>query len=107
MNLLDFKPKDVENFISQFRTYDESGDVRLTFLNGMCYWFAYIIAGRFPGMELVYEPVDCHWLATADGHYYDIRGDVTRLYSDGRQFYSEEYALEINSIVEGTILKIN
>ena len=93
----------VEDFIKQFRQYGED-EVVATFTQGMCYWFAYILCGRFPGMEIVYEPIEGHFMAQAQGRLFDIRGDVTDLYR-GMEFYSEKFCLEIPSIVKGAILK--
>ena len=89
---------EVEDFIRKFKSYE---------LNGFCYWFAYMLAGRFVGAEIYYEPIDGHFITEIDGRLYDIRGDVTDLYPPPRNFYSEEYCLECQSIVDGCILKIS
>ena len=98
---------EVEDFIRKFKIYDQNGVLESTFLNGFCYWFAYILAGRFVGAEIYYEPIDGHFITEIDDRLYDIRGDVTDLYPPPRNFYSEEYCLECPSIVDGCILKIS
>ena len=103
---INYDKNDVSAFIEQFKSRDD-GSVTATFMDGQCYWFAFVLGGRFTDMDLVYEPIEGHWLATVAGQYFDIRGDVTHLYAAGHELYSEDYALEIRSIVEGTILKIN
>lgn len=97
---------EVEAFIKHFRAYD-TGEVTDTFRKGMCYWFAYMLSGRFLGAEIVYEPIEGHFLTQLNGRLYDIRGDVTDQYLGLRpNMYSEEYCLDIPSIVEGCILKV-
>lgn len=57
-----------------------------TFTSGCCYWFAYILNQEF-GLEIVYEPIEGHFLARDSSNkkyvsLYDVRGDVTQLYKD-------------------------
>lgn len=63
----------VLDFIGHFK---EAQD---TFLYGMCYWFAYILWGRFGG-TMMYEQVDNHFVQEIGGRLYDVSGDVTELY---------------------------
>lgn len=51
-----------------------------TFMNGCCYWFAHILRERFSGGDILYEMIDGHFLWKYEGHYYDVRGDVTDRY---------------------------
>ncbi len=67
----------VIRFIDRFRP------ARDVFLNGMCYWFSYILQGRFGGKTL-YEQVDGHFLQEIDGRLYDASGDVTEKYRSSR-----------------------
>ena len=79
--------KEVLDFINHFK--GASG----TFLNGCCYWFAWILQERFHEREwlvdIFHDPVEGHFVARfistipSDTHVYlfDIRGDVTNLYS--------------------------
>jgi len=64
-------------FIAKF---DGAKDV---FLYGMCYWFAYILRGRFGGTTM-YEPVENHFVQEIDGRLYDASGDVTEQYGQSR-----------------------
>ena len=91
---------EIRRFIKHF---DGAQDV---FINGCCYWFARILNGRFSAMlandmhvgYILYEPVEGHFLfGVADVRelhgddrafeYYDIRGNVTRLYK-GKELYT-------------------
>lgn len=75
----------VTDFIQNFKDSED------TFLHGCCYWFAFILHKRF-ALDIVYEPVEGHFLAISPGmgipckpnrvhHIFDIRGDVTDLYN--------------------------
>ena len=50
------------------------------FLNNCCYWFAFILQARFAA-EILYMPVDGHFVSRIQGHLYDISGDVTDKYA--------------------------
>lgn len=76
-----------------------------TFTGGYCYWFAVILSERFVGSHIQYDPIEGHFVTEIGGRLYDIRGDVTEQYQDVREWYSEEYCMEIPSIVNGCILK--
>lgn len=52
------------------------GDTREVFLNGMCYWFAYILQARFGG-ETFYDQLDGHFVQKIAERLYDASGDVT------------------------------
>ncbi len=71
----------VEKFIAHFKGSEN------TFLNGCCYWFAHILKTRFFSessvdyQDIYYEPVEGHFVTKINGNYYDIRGDVTEIYS--------------------------
>lgn len=94
-----------DEFIRLFRRYEQNDVLDNTFRNGFCYWFSYILAGRFPGAKIWYEPIEGHFVTEIDGRLYDIRGDVSDLYPAPRNFYSEEYYMTRQSIVDGCILK--
>ena len=95
----------VNKFIKDFCQYDKHGEVAKTFLNGYCYWFSKMLDGRFLYGEILYEPVEGHFVYKLYDHYYDIRGDVTEEYA-GKKFYTEEECLDIPSIVIGCMTKI-
>jgi hypothetical protein len=44
--------------------------------DGNCYWMAYILAERFPELEIVYEPIIGHFIVTDGNRYYDWTGEV-------------------------------
>ncbi len=59
------------------------------FLHGCCYWFAEILEQRFfveSKAAIKYEPVEGHFVTEIDGKLYDVRGDVTEMYS-GKVLY--------------------
>ena len=67
---------EIEKFIERFRT----NDTIKVFTCGCCYWFAYILCGRFPQAKLMYDLVANHFVAEIDGRLFDITGDVTDKY---------------------------
>lgn len=77
--------KEIEDFIKHFKGSKQ------TFLFGCCYWFAYILHQRF-GLEIVYEPVEGHFMAgellntDSARMLFDIRGDVTDKYISNRLY---------------------
>lgn len=75
---------EVERFIAGFRN---EGTVR-TFTNGCCYWFAYILTGRFLLSEIAYNPALGHFAARIGGDLFDITG---RLENDGNWIDWDEY----------------
>ena len=77
------------------------------FMNGYCYYFAVILYNRFsdiPDKEIMYEPVEGHFVIRIYSEYYDIRGNVTVLYGEKKLYHPDEWS-KINSIVYGCILK--
>lgn len=76
----DIQP-DVLMFIGRF-SHDHEGpldEVQYKFLNGCCYWFAFILKTRFAEYdpEIMVDLVACHFACRIDGRVYDITGDVT------------------------------
>ena len=65
-NVIDF----INNFKKKYPDAMED-----TFLHGYCYWFAKILAERFEGV-IYYEPIDNHFIAYIENHFYDITGEV-------------------------------
>ena len=96
---------EIESFIKQFKEYDQADVLRDTFRRGQCYWFAYILKGRFPAGRILYEPVEGHFVFRLDGRTYDITGDITGDYAVGQCFWSEYAALDRPSILYGCVLK--
>jgi len=64
-------------FIHQFH------GAETVFLYGMCYWFSYILQGRFGG-TMMYEQVENHFVQEIGGRLYDASGDVTELYGQSK-----------------------
>ena len=59
----------IEQFITLFSTDDK-------YMNGLCYWFAYILKGRFPNGDIWYEPIMNHFYFVIDDAAFDVRGQV-------------------------------
>ena len=70
---------DVGNFIKRFTEHESTSE---TFLNGCCYWFAYILYRRFlrQNSRIMYDQVENHFGTQIGGRVYDISGDVTTKY---------------------------
>lgn len=71
---------DVKGFLSRFHSDD---NVDTVFTNGCCYWFSYILRGRFSenGAKLMYDQIANHFGTEIDGRVYDVTGDVSEDYS--------------------------
>ena len=59
----------VLRFISNFRGAED------VFLNGCCFWFAYILQARFCG-TIFYDPVRNHFVCRIGERFYDISGET-------------------------------
>ena len=72
---------EVIKFIGHFSTdgVKPRAEVLDCFLNGNCYWFAFILQERFKneGAEIVIDYVWNHFGTRIMGRVYDITGDVT------------------------------
>ena len=90
--------------ILQFISHFKNADTINTFTNGCAYWFAYILCGRFPDMEIEYDAVINHFVASYNGRLYDITGDVTDEYNVIKwDSYNDE--LHKQRIIEQCVLK--
>lgn len=58
---------DVLKFIRLF------SDAENAFKYGCCYWFAYMLCGRFDGV-MYYDPVENHFASKIGDNYYDAGG---------------------------------
>lgn len=65
--------------MSRFTNKGTKDEVFDTFLNGCCYWMAFILKTRFQleCPEIMYDPVYNHFGCEIKGRTYDITGDVT------------------------------
>ncbi len=72
---------EVEKFINHFLVVSPAKNVTEVFTCGCCYWFAYILCGRFANAEMMYDPIINHFVVEIDGRLYDITGDVTGQYN--------------------------
>ena len=68
-------------FINHFNASTGREQIEECFTAGMCYWFALLLANRFPGGEIVYAVVENHFAYKYDKYVYDIMGDVTNKYT--------------------------
>ena len=92
-------------FIDNFKSYDSSNVLENTFLGGYCYYFAVILKERFKG-DILYDPIEGHFLFYHKNELYDIRGCVTSIY-DIHNLYEESEWIDQWSIVKGAILKLD
>lgn len=80
------KVEQILDFIAHFKGSEN------VFLNGCCYWFAWILQQRFPFLTIYYESTEGHFVAMMWSveygfncvrdmpYFFDIRGDVSELY---------------------------
>ena len=73
-------------FIGRFSYNGEEfrKDVLRCFLQGCCYWFAFILERRFYSYypcDIMIDYVVGHFGCRINGHVYDITGDVTNKYT--------------------------
>lgn len=61
----------IKEFIDNFHGAEN------VFLNGCCYWFAFILAERFGG-DICYNQPDGHFATLIDGKVYDITGEINK-----------------------------
>lgn len=94
---------DIVGFIERFKKYDTSNVLETTFLNGYCYYFSIILQERFGG-EILYDPVEGHFLLLYKNNLYDIRGNVSHLYELPNLSTKQDWLLQ-GSVVRGVILK--
>lgn len=89
----------IEEFITLFNHDDK-------YMDGLCYWFAYILKGRFPDGEIWYDQVLCHFYFVIDNNAYDVRGHVI-LPSTAIKWseYKEWDELDYQRVVSACILK--
>ena len=93
----------VLDFINKFLAYEENEVLLKTFTSGFCYYFAIILRERFGG-EVVYDPIEGHFLLLLEGLLYDITGEATAKH---KVYYCPlEWKAE-KSIVNGCILKVD
>lgn len=102
--------EEVLQFINQFKEKGRE-EIEDTFMNGQCYWFAYILASRFGG-TLWFNPLIPHFCAKINRILYDIRG----ICESGEYWYEwETYKKimiqqnkrsELNEIINTCVLKV-
>ena len=82
--------KEIEAFIREFSKFGT--DVRRAFTEGCCYWFAYILKGRFPeSARIIYLPEASHFVTKIGEKFYDITGNVTKKYARNKKEDWEEF----------------
>ena len=76
--------KEIEDFIKHFSGAED------TFLHGCCFWFARILEEEFAWKyhtQILHAPIEGHfvtriWGRQGPARLFDIRGDVTDLYTN-------------------------
>ena len=75
----------VLDFIEEFNGKGKWKQVIECFTCGNCFWFAYILNGRFVGLghyvAVVYDEIENHFGCKIDNEVYDITGIVTNQYN--------------------------
>lgn len=75
----------VLDFIEEFNGKGKWKQVIECFSFGNCFWFAYILHGRFCGLgypvAVMYDEVENHFGCMICGEVYDITGVVTKQYN--------------------------
>lgn len=103
MALDEVKTADITNEIERFiRLFDNDQK----FINGLCFWFAYILKGRFPNGEIWYDQIENHFYFVIKNKAYDVSGSVqlpitAMRWSDYEAF---DY-LDYNRVIKYCILK--
>lgn len=94
---------DILNFIKSFQN---EGTIE-KFQNGGCYWFATILRGRFPGGQIVYNPIIGHFAYKINGSFFDIGGCI--IFEESPYFVPwDTYELGSShrqKVIEGCIFK--
>ncbi len=70
----------IKTFIEDFKKFGTGKEIIDCFSYGYCYWFARILLERFGEGEIMYCPVDNHFVYAAFGRVFDITGDCTAKY---------------------------
>ena len=65
---------EVLSFINSFKKMYPQ-EIEDVFSNGYCYWFSFILTNRFNG-EIIYLPIQNHFVSFINNNYYDINGIV-------------------------------
>lgn len=90
--------REIMKFISLF---EKAKDI---FLNGCCYWFAYILSERFAG-DIYYNPIDNHFAAKIGNGLYDASGEIDQDEFVTWESYRRQEPIECARIVKQCILK--
>lgn len=75
--------REVLGFISNFRGCEDA------FTSGCCYWFAYILSGRFPEGQVVLAVQENHFLTRVGGRLY--AGSFVLAWSDMAAYDELQY----------------
>jgi len=66
--------ENIIHFIDGFKKYNSQAIIKL-FTEGYCYWFTYILQGRFGG-NIVMDKHGEHFMIEINNRIYDINGEV-------------------------------
>ena len=73
--------KEIIDFIENFKYrggIENKQSIEIFFLEGNCYWFAFILRERFSELDLFYDPVEGHFYAGDGDVFYDWLGMYTK-----------------------------
>ena len=73
-------------------------------LNGNCYWFSYILKGRFPEGEIFYEPAVGHFLFKLNNKFYDWEGEYLEDTTLAHKFSKDNDILLYKHLIRDCVL---
>jgi hypothetical protein len=75
-----------------------------TFLNGCCYWFAYLLHSHFQA-TIWYAPVQGHFVGEINGVFYDVNGIFTPCPQDSTRMLQWEELQQIDPLWASHIIR--
>ena len=100
--------RDKQNPLAFIKHFQNEGTIDV-FMNGCCYWFAFILYTRFlhNGATMMNNEITGHFATMIDGRLYDIAGEIKEIDSNWTSF--DEYCIKepvyLQTIIRDCILK--
>jgi len=94
----------IDEFINKFKLYDTEDRVLIkTFTLGFCYYFSVMLNERYKSGEIMYLAIENHFVYKYQDKLWDIRGDVTNLYSGCSDLYMWDTYPERESVIKWSV----
>lgn len=93
----------VEDFINNFKGLYKK-ETEEMYLFGLCYWFSFILSNEFKGI-MYYDMVKNHFITKIKGHFYDIRGNIDKLYKNYKDIIKWEKYCKIEPLDSKRVVK--